>query len=283
VLRAHLLERIGRQLEAEGLEALLVKGAALAVTVYPRPWDRQMRDIDLLVSPGRRERIIRVLEAMGFRVLQPAERPLTREALGEVVLQTSCGGAPMLLEVHTQLDKVVSRPIDYGGIFARAHPAPGCPGFLLPSPEDHTLLVVLHAANTEFGHAPAPRDLALLLCSGLDHAALIERVSRWRLRTAMFVALSELRSAAVVNVPADLLKACDPGRLRLSVVGRFYRLGRFPVANGTMRLGWPWIVRQTPLRDDLAAWCVGLVRYAGLRIAERLILFARRSWKVRCL
>jgi len=273
-LRARLLEQIGRRLETEKLETLLVKGAALAMTVYHRPWDRQMQDIDLLVRTDTRERLIRLLEEMRFCALYDAGRPLTREALGEVAFRTSCGGASILLEVHTQLDKVVSRPVDYGGIFARAHPVPECPGFLVPSPEDHALLVALHFANTEFSHPPAFRDLALLLGSGLDHGLLIERARRWRLGTAMYVTLSTLKVAGA-DVPEELLAAFAPGRARLAALKRFYRLGPLPVAKAAFRLGLPWICRQTPLRDDLAGWCIGLARYAGLRTAERLLWLER--------
>src|SRR5262249_33249146 len=193
VLRTHVLERMGVRLIEEGLDALLVKGAALALTVYERPWDRTMQDIDLLVRQDMRERVIEALEQIGFAAWRPAGRPLSWEALGEIPVEASCGGARVLLEVHTQLDKIVSRPIDYGEIFSRARPAPGCPGLLVPSMEDHLLLVGLHAAGTEFNHMVAFRDLALLLASGLDHTALIDRAKRWGLGTAMFVALSALR------------------------------------------------------------------------------------------
>jgi hypothetical protein len=277
VLRAHILEELGPLLRAEGIDALLVKGAALAMTVYPRPWDREMQDIDLLVRPGTRARVIRVLEGTGFAARHPPGRPLSAESLGEVVLEATCGGAAVLLEVHTQLDKVVSRPIEYGEIFDRACPAPGYPGLLVPAPEDHVLLVALHAATAEFGHSPASRDLALLLESGLDHAALIERAKRWRLETAVFVAFSALKCVAGSDVPDDVMEALTPGPLRLATLRRFYRPGHLPVAKRPLRLGWRWVLRQAPLRDDLPRWCVGVICYAGLRVAERLLLLARSS------
>jgi len=272
VLRAHILEQLGLRLRLESLDALLVKGAALAMTVYDRPWDREMQDIDVLARPGKSERVVRVLEGMGFIAFRPPGRPLSREALGEVVLQASCGGAPVMVEVHTQLDKLVSRPIDYAGIFARARPAPECPGLLVPAPEDHVLIVALHAATAEFGHAAAFLDLALLFRSGVDHAAMVDRARRWRLGTAMFVTLSALPHASDEDVDEGFVKAFVPGRVRLAMVRRFYRLGQRPVAKATFRLGWPWVLRQAPLRDDLARWCVGLARYAALRIVERLLL-----------
>jgi hypothetical protein len=282
VLRTHVLEQVGRRLAAEDLDAMLVKGAALALTVYEQPWDREMQDIDLLVRPATRARVIRVLEGTGFAARHPSGRPLSADALGEIVLESTCGGAAVLLELHTQLDKVVSRPVEYGEIFDRACPAPGYPGLLVPSPEDHVLLVALHAANAEFGHSPASRDLALLLESGLNHAALIERAKRWRLGTAMFVAFSALKCVAGSDVPDDVMEALTPGLLRLAALRRFYRPGHLPVAKRPLRLGWRWVLRQAPLRDDLARWCAGVICYAGLRVAERLLLLARSSrWRGR--
>ena len=54
VVRAHLLDSIATALHGASLRALLVKGAGLAATssVYERPWERAMSDIDLLVEPA---------------------------------------------------------------------------------------------------------------------------------------------------------------------------------------------------------------------------------------
>jgi hypothetical protein len=270
LLRAHLLEQFGRRLAAERLEVLLVKGAALAITVYERPWDREMQDIDLLVRPGTSGPVIRILERMGLVVSRPPGRPLSREALGEVVLRGSYGGAPVLLEVHTQLDKLVSRPIDYAGIFARALHAPGLPGLLVPAPEDHALLVALHAAGHDFRHPVAFIDFNLLLKAGLDIGAVTERAHRWCLRTGMFVFLRLLRALDESSVPRELLEALDPGPLRRAVVSRMNGQKALLADAEPTRLGWPWVVRQTALRDDVARWCGGVLQYAALRGVERL-------------
>jgi hypothetical protein len=148
-----------------------------------------MQDIDLVVRPGTRAQVVRSLVAQGFTLHRVPGRPLSAEALGEVALRADYCGATVLIEVHTHLDKVVARPIDYGEIFSRALPAPNLPGLLVPTAEDHALLIVLHAATAEFGHRVAFDDLALLFGRGLDQAILLERARRWRLRTATFLSL----------------------------------------------------------------------------------------------
>ena len=53
-------------LRAAGARALLIKGAALAHTLYPQPHLRPRADIDLLIPGDSRERVERVLEARGW-------------------------------------------------------------------------------------------------------------------------------------------------------------------------------------------------------------------------
>ncbi|MCK6586345.1 MAG: hypothetical protein L6Q76_02055, partial [Polyangiaceae bacterium] len=62
-----------------------------------------------------------------------------------------------------------------------------------------------------------------------------------------------------------------PGPLRRAALERFYSLRSFPFAEGPFALGFPWILRQTPLRDDLLPWALGIARYAKVRAAERLL------------
>ena len=50
-----------------GVEALLLKGAALAYTHYPQPALRSRCDNDILISPAHREAATATLEALGYR------------------------------------------------------------------------------------------------------------------------------------------------------------------------------------------------------------------------
>ena len=53
-------------LDASGIPTLVLKGAALAPTLYPEPELRPMRDLDILVAPGDGVRAQLVLRRMGF-------------------------------------------------------------------------------------------------------------------------------------------------------------------------------------------------------------------------
>ena len=271
LIRAHLLERMAAALTAARAAARLVKGAALALTHYPAPWVREMSDIDLLVRPGDEARVVDALERAGLdRDEGDRTRPRTAALFGEIAMNADVAGAPLLVEVHTGLDKVVARPVDHAAIFARARPAPGLAGLLVPEDADHVLLVVLHEASSEFRHLLGFLDLHLLLRGSPDVGAIRRRAREWALGSALYVALAGLSALGAGSVPLELLDELEPGALRRTALARYYDVGRFPLARAPQRLGWPWMLRQTPLRDDLGAWCLGLARYAGLRALERL-------------
>lgn len=66
-------------LEAAGIPSLVLKGMALAHTVYPSPEARTMVDVDLGVPPERLPEARRVLEATGLRVPDRRRRDLEAE------------------------------------------------------------------------------------------------------------------------------------------------------------------------------------------------------------
>lgn len=272
LLRVHALKKLDAALGALTGAVLVVKGAALAMTHYEQPWERAMDDIDFVVRPGMRDRVLAALRAHGFVEDPRGRRPLTHDFFGETALTLACGALSVPFELHTTLDKLVARPVDHEAIFLRAAPAPGLPRLLLPGDEDHVLLLALHAAGHDFRHAPACADLELLFARGLDEGALLLRARRWRLETALFVMLSLLREGGSINVPDRLLRAIEPSGLRRAVVRRYRAHIADPSA--TLRLGWPWVARQTVLRDDLAAWARGVVEYAGVRAVETALLRA---------
>lgn len=273
LLRGRVLERIARALSEEGLSAMLVKGAALALTVYP-PGSRPMNDVDLLIRRRDRARCVVALERAGF-VRHPArDRPVSGERLGEAQFTVDCGAIPSVVEVHTSLDKIAPRPLSERGLFDRARPAPSAqplPGLVVPSHEDHALLVALHAAGNELRHAVGLLDIELLLRTGLDRRALVLAARDARLTSVMFLVMATLRALGAASVDDALVAAFDPGPLRRAAIAGFYDVGSYPVARGPLRLGLPWIVRQTPLRDDLLPWARGLAAYAALRAADRLV------------
>lgn len=269
VARAHQLEQLAAGLAAVGQDALLVKGAALALTHYAAPWRRPMGDIDLLSRPGELERLVRALEGLGYERQRIESRRWSQAALAEVQLIPGAGMLGGLVEVHPTLDKVAPRQIPYDAIFARSKAAPGLKPLLVPAVEDHALLVALHASLHEFQHELGFVDLNQLLSKGVDREALVQHATTWRLRTVMYVMLSVLRSLGVASVDAALVLAFEPSRARRAALRQVYRLDRHPALVRESGLGASWVARQAVLRDDLGHWSRGVAWYAALRAVER--------------
>lgn len=269
LLRRHVLGQLGEALRKTNVPALLVKGAALALTVYPDAAARRMSDIDVLVDEADQTRAVKALENLGWLVGTNETRRLSSSMLGEVMVQARIGAMTFTVEVHSSLDKVVRRPIAFADLMKQAADAPGLPGLSVPSREDHTLLVALHASTHEYRHTLALQDMELLLRSGLDKQKLQKRCEMFRLRLVMFVMLSVLRSLRAASVSDELVQMFDPGSMRRRILERFYDLQQFPPARGDEALGLAWLINQAPLWDDPQMFALGVMKYAGVRALER--------------
>lgn len=269
LLRGHVLTQIAEAMSRERITTLLVKGAALALTVYPDAAARRMSDIDVLVEEADQGRAVQALEKLGWLVARSETRQLSSVMLGETMVQARIGAMTFTVEVHASLDKVVRRPIAFAELMSRAGPAPGLPGLSVPSREDHTLLVALHASTHEFRHTLALQDMELLLRSGLDKRELERRCEQFQLRTVMFVMLSVLRHLGAASVDDDIVQSFDPGWIRREIVARLFDVRRYPPARGEEKPGLSWLVGQGPLWDDPRMFAVGIVKYAGVRAVER--------------
>lgn len=269
LLRRHVLGQIGETFHSANIPALLVKGAALALTVYPDAAARRMSDIDVLVKEADQARAVRSLEKLGWLVGTNDTRHLSGAMLGEVMVQARIGAMTFTVEIHTSLDKVVRRPIAFEDLLDRASGAPGLPGLSVPSREDHTLLVALHASTHEYRHTLALQDMELLLRSGLDKRELQRRCDVFRLRSVMFVILSVLWNLRAASVNEELVRMFDPGSMRRRILERFYDVKQFPPARGEAALGLAWIISQAPLWDDPRMFASGVLKYAGIRALER--------------
>jgi hypothetical protein len=95
------LKRILKALNAQGIPVIVLKGAALAPTVYPDPALRPMRDLDLLVRPKDLDAALAALKRLGYRGLM---RNYFRY---HVFMQGGTGGETAV-ELHWSL-------IDYAG------------------------------------------------------------------------------------------------------------------------------------------------------------------------
>ena len=99
-LQAHLAAFLRACAEAE-LPVIVLKGAALAETVYPRLGLRDFRDLDILVRPADAPRARAVLECLGYAADETHWHDLLTgdDCQADFARQTS--GGPVVLELHT--------------------------------------------------------------------------------------------------------------------------------------------------------------------------------------
>lgn len=104
------LEEILGALAARGIETVVLKGSALAGTVYPNPAVRFMTDLDLLVDPAQVDGLLAILTQRGYTP-QPEVRPgYYRRYRSEMALMAP-GAADFSVEPHWDL---LDSPAYYG-------------------------------------------------------------------------------------------------------------------------------------------------------------------------
>jgi len=97
-------KRVIEALEADGIRVLLLKGPALARTVYPAAAMRQGSDIDLLIPHGDMKRCERVMTELGYTCFFQAAEHSPRTGHHQVFYPGAEGVGPFGVEVHWKLD-----------------------------------------------------------------------------------------------------------------------------------------------------------------------------------
>lgn len=92
-----------RHLSQEGVDVVLLKGAALVHTVYRRAAARPMRDFDLLVRQGDIPAVLRVLIALGYTRVKVETHPGVGVAYENEVLLCKPGFLDVFVEAHWSL------------------------------------------------------------------------------------------------------------------------------------------------------------------------------------
>ena len=210
VHQLHLAGGLLRRLEASGIRALPLKGAAVAEILYDSPADRPMADLDLLVL-GDVASAVRLFEDdEDFRVVERADHALA-------LRHAPTGG---IVELHRSVTSCPGLyPLDAAGLWARREPGNGMVPWR-PSSADLLVQLSLHAA---FQHG-----FGLSLVQFLDFRRLLERLppdparvlegaALARAEGAVLLALAAARAVVGADVPAALEAALGervPGPLR---------------------------------------------------------------------
>lgn len=178
-IRLQELERIGRHLGQRDIPLLILKGAALATTIYHDPALRFMGDLDVAVPPDQAQEALTLLQADGYELEEHteletaglAETELLRQQGWHVRLVRAVHGKKVDLEFHWPLRQQVLvnqvAHLDVQQVWATAVPLKSEANLWQPAPAMMLLHLCLH---TGFQHRFS--DL------GLRHYLDIDRLLR---------------------------------------------------------------------------------------------------------
>jgi hypothetical protein len=188
--RDELLRGLLDALAAARVRPLVIKGAALAHTLYDQPWERPSADIDLLIDREDRERCEAALRAAGWT--RDPESNAELASTQRHYSKTLPSGRTEFVDLHW---KVANPPLfadvlAYGDLTSRAVPVAALgPGAWTLSDDDALLLACIHIAAH---HREQPKLLWLL-----DVHRLAERLTP--AHAAHFLSLVEGRGMRAVT------------------------------------------------------------------------------------
>lgn len=164
-------------LAAAGVGSLVLKGTALAHSLYASPAERARSDTDLLVARTDLPRAREVLLASGF-VLDPAESAMPPALRLQELWERDCAdGAPHQVDLHTQVFNAPALldALPVADLFARAVPLAGlCPVARTLDPAAMLLHLAMHRAV----HRVSPYFVEGRACRGDDRLIWLVDVAR---------------------------------------------------------------------------------------------------------
>jgi hypothetical protein len=239
-LERHLVT-LSVALEDAGVEMVLLKGSALAHTVYPDPSWRPFADLDFLVRGKDFQRACEVLADRGFRRGLPEPRARFDERFGKAAELTGPGG--LMVDLHRTL---VVGPfglwIDLDELFAGTAPL-SLGGRTIRRLDDTSLF--LHACvHASLGWWPVllmpVRDVAQVASyAKVDWDLVAERTRRWRLAAVVRHAFDTASQTLGTSPPdeARSVLAMEPRRSERRALDAYTtsRRGRGGTATSTLR------------------------------------------------
>jgi len=274
--RPHLAELLRACADA-GLGLLVLKGAALAETVYARPTLRRFGDLDVLVRRADAPRARTVMESLGYIVDPLQWEDLNGGRDGQANFFKHIARGSVVVEMHTEL---INNDLFFGQIrvddnelWERALSVrlAGAEAWVL-GPEDQILHLCLHLAGHYLAAPQSLRDIAQVLSvSRLDWTLFVRLAQKAGAATICFAGLFAASRLLGTSVPPSVLDSLAPDASRL----RLEQIVEARVADSIEDVR---ASRTERLRLPLLWYLLGSSR-ARLRAGWH-ILFPSRSWLV---
>lgn len=213
----HRLGQVVELLADHGIEALVLKGPALAAQLYPEPSVREFKDLDLLV---RREDALRVRDLLGSQGY--AIHPLLTERQMQLFLRSecefwfACPGDEVPLEIHWDLrEPVYAYPLTPDECWRDAGTCRAAGQEIRVLSREHTALTLsCHGAKHRWGQLKHVCDLAELVRAwpDLDWERAAARADRLHGRRMLLLGLRLAERLLGAEIPEALRRevAVDP-------------------------------------------------------------------------
>ncbi len=214
------LRKVLLSLRQEKVEAIVLKGAALAETVYPHRALRPMSDIDLLVGKNNVAKAEAALMEIGYRVDASTKERRLREHYHLVFEKPGCSmielhwhikrpSGPFKMDIDTLWQR--SRPLKVAGIDALSF-----------SPEDLLLHLCQHFWKHEFAGGIRPLcDIAEVTKhygNKIDWTKAVARSSEWEMNACTYVGLRLARDLLDAAIPERHLEDLRPVNFKVEVI-----------------------------------------------------------------
>lgn len=211
--RRSAIRTLTSTLEQAGLEAILLKGAALAMDVYPEPALRTMQDIDLWMQPDRLDPAVRALEAVGFRCPDRVVTGVPDSRVPTRILEWP--SSPILVELHGVPFSLSGLPGTVrDAMWRRRVPVNGEIRASLLRRDDLLLHLCLHAVRHHRlnGGLGALADVGWVVARGLDRpwSEWVDGVHTARAATSVWLVLHLARRWVGAPIPDQVLAHLTP-------------------------------------------------------------------------
>jgi hypothetical protein len=135
--------RVTRALTDSAVPALLLKGAAWAYEIYPRPELRPRLDIDLLIAAGDRVHAEETILGLGY---QGAVEPRMELASAQRHFSLTAAGFTHHIDLHWRVTNplVFAKALPFASLWTRSVAVDALAGARAPGPVDALLLACLH-------------------------------------------------------------------------------------------------------------------------------------------
>ncbi len=209
------LQEVVEQLAAAGIQTLLLKGAALATTVYHSFAARPMGDLDILVRPDKARRAWECLVDRGWKA-EVAGGERFYEGHHHMVGLVDPNGLHLVLEIHRAMLPIAGPfQLDETEVWREAKPVMlGTTMVYVPSDEHQLLHLCVHLAwsNMLFvGLGRTARDVAVLLePGGINWDRFLALALHSRAESCAYWTLTTARTLAGARVPDDVLGVLRP-------------------------------------------------------------------------